>query len=131
MRRCSDRVACAGGWVMWDGRSVGPARGRGWSPWWCATRRSWAPHAQRHAWQPARQTKFTSMFVGTYLVSTFDIDMQLLVPNTEINRPLVPMVSNLCEEQIGKSIPARKFATIVQKDETLKASNVPVTPMVY
>ncbi|XP_050680178.1 heterogeneous nuclear ribonucleoprotein R isoform X7 [Leptidea sinapis] len=69
-----------GGWVMWDGRSVGPARGRGWSPWWCATRRSWAPHAQRHAWQPARQTKFTSVFNGLRVIwikSPFSVNVSL------------------------------------------------------
>ncbi|XP_028169111.1 heterogeneous nuclear ribonucleoprotein R isoform X4 [Ostrinia nubilalis] len=54
-----------GGWVMWDGRALGAARGggggagRGWGPWWCAARRAWPPHAQRHAWPPTRQTKFT------------------------------------------------------------------------
>ncbi|KAL0832308.1 hypothetical protein ABMA28_001747 [Loxostege sticticalis] len=54
-----------GGWVMWDGRALGAARGggggagRGWGPWWCSARRAWPPHAQRHAWPPARQTKFT------------------------------------------------------------------------
>lgn len=51
------------GWVMWDGRAMGAARGgagpRGWGPWWCAPRRAWPPHAQRHAWQSPRQAKFT------------------------------------------------------------------------
>ncbi|XP_045521431.1 heterogeneous nuclear ribonucleoprotein R isoform X7 [Pieris brassicae] len=59
-----------GGWVMWDGRALGAARGRGWGPWWCASRRSWPPHAQRHAWQPARQAKFTSVSDGLRVIWT-------------------------------------------------------------
>ncbi|XP_072949898.1 heterogeneous nuclear ribonucleoprotein Q isoform X1 [Epargyreus clarus] len=56
------------GWVMWDERPLGASRGRGWAPWWCTPRRSWPPHAQRHAWQPARQAKFTSVFDGLRLI---------------------------------------------------------------
>ncbi|XP_049693031.1 heterogeneous nuclear ribonucleoprotein R isoform X9 [Helicoverpa armigera] len=65
------------GWVMWDGRAMGAARGggagpRGWGPWWCAPRRAWPPHAQRHAWQSPRQAKFTSMFDGLRVNLDFD-----------------------------------------------------------
>ncbi|KAH9639185.1 hypothetical protein HF086_014049 [Spodoptera exigua] len=55
---------------------MGAARGgagpRGWGPWWCAPRRAWPPHAQRHAWQSPRQAKFTSMFDGLRVNLDFD-----------------------------------------------------------
>lgn len=68
-------IVMISGWVMWDGRAVGAARGaggggggRGWGgPWWCAARRTWPPHAQRHAWQPARQAKFTRSVLISHL----------------------------------------------------------------
>ncbi|GBP77685.1 hypothetical protein EVAR_60397_1 [Eumeta japonica] len=73
-------VLLAGGWIMWDGRALGAARGRGWGgPWWYASRRSWPPHSHRQPWQPARQAKFTSMFDGLRVIQNDPMPLFLSV----------------------------------------------------
>ncbi|XP_048489560.1 heterogeneous nuclear ribonucleoprotein R isoform X6 [Plutella xylostella] len=76
----------SGGWVMWDGRSLGAARGRGWAPWWYASRRAWPPHSQRHPWQPARQAKFTSLFDGMRVIWILKFSLSVNVNMTGVTR---------------------------------------------